>query len=208
MVSPIIIAVAVISLLSAGQPRDSYPPPTAANCRDATRTPWATSRSRSNRVYDGCTNVLLDGRNIFADHKRLEAPRFPGCRPNSRPATAASMAQNSRPITLITGCPEGNQPGGYLFAGVHEPKHLDARSSLFFEGRPVLITPRERPAVAKPGPVFLGKRGGFRSVDRCGHLQATGLDGPVDPRPANPAWITARMCGLPLVSVLFSRFWT
>ena len=51
--------------------------------------------------------------------------------------------------------PEGQQPGGYLLDKVREPKNLDSRPSLFWNARPVLITPRDAPDWLKSDQCFL-----------------------------------------------------
>ena len=148
VVLPVIIAVAAISLVSAAN-RELLIPRYRGQLSRRPQNPLGDQPQSLDPRYDGQTNVLLGGRSTFADRQRIEGPDFrlpPALNQYGTKLTADDAYY--RP-------PQGNRPGGYLFLGVREPKHLDTRSSLFLDGRPVLITPRDAPEWLKPDECFL-----------------------------------------------------
>jgi lipopolysaccharide export system permease protein len=113
-----------------------------------------------NATYDNQTMVLIGGKASFADEKRIEAPEFmlpePLWQYNSKQVTAKNA--------YYLPPEEGKHPGGYLFDGVKEPKHLDTRPSLLYKGTPVLITPHDRPDWLKPDQCFIASDVSFQQL--------------------------------------------
>ena len=138
VVLPIIIAVAVVSVLAAAN-RELVMPRYRAELARRPQDPLGDHAEGLTACYDLKTGVLLGGRSTFADQLRIEAPEFilpPGLRDYGRRLTAENAY--FKPA-------EGSHPNGYLFDGVHEPKNLDSRPSLSLRGEPVLITPHDAP---------------------------------------------------------------
>jgi lipopolysaccharide export system permease protein len=99
--------------------------------------------------YDNQTDVLISGKHTFAENKRIEMPDF------GMPPPLKQYGKHVLADSAYYQVPQGDRPGGYLFENVHEPKHLDTRPSLLWAGRPVLITPHDRPEWLKPNQCFV-----------------------------------------------------
>jgi lipopolysaccharide export system permease protein len=160
VLGPLIIAVAVVSLLSAAN-RETLIPRYRTELARTPQDPAGDKAQSLDSCYDGRTNILLGGKHTFAGQQRIENPVFslaqapPALRKYGTQVTADNAYY--RP-------PKGDRPGGYLFEGVHEPKNLDSRPSLplndrpdqpvLLKDQPVLITPHDAPWL-KPGECFL-----------------------------------------------------
>ena len=108
--------------------------------------------------YDNQTDVLINGKCTYADNKRIELPDF-RMPPSLKQYGRQVQAENAYYLP-----PQGDRPGGYLFDKVGEPKHLDTRPSLFSAGRPVLITPHDRPDWLKPDQCFIASNLDFEQL--------------------------------------------
>lgn len=138
IVVPIIIAAILISLLSAASRELVIP-----QLRDKlARRPQDLIGDVGQQLqprYDNRTDILIRGGSTFADRKRIERPDFllpPGLRDYGKQLQASNAFYHP---------PQGDHPGGYLLDVVWRPKDLSRRPSLSLAGRPVIITPRDRP---------------------------------------------------------------
>lgn len=89
--------------------------------------------------YDNETDVLIRGKFIYADQRRIEKPDF------LLPPVLNDYGKQLQADNAIYTPAQDDRPAGYLMVGVHEPKGLAKKASLSLEGRPVLITPRDAP---------------------------------------------------------------
>ena len=84
---PIIAAVAVVSLILAAN-REIVMPRLRHELSRGSKDPGGSKPQGLSWRYDGRTNVLLGGKNSFADQQRIEEPHF-ACR-RASPLTASS----------------------------------------------------------------------------------------------------------------------
>ena len=148
VVLPLIIAAATISLVAAANRELLIPRYRTEMSRRPQDLIGDLPQSLELR-YDNQTDVLLGGKNTYADRCRIEEPEF-GMPPTLRDYGKQLTAENAYYLA-----PEGQRPGGYLLDKVREPKNLDSRPSLFWNARAVLITPRDAPGWLKPDQCFL-----------------------------------------------------
>ena len=148
---PIIIAVAVVSLLSAAN-REILIPRYRAELSRRPQDPAGDKPQSLESRYDGRTNVMLGGKNTFAGQKRIQGPVFGLKR---APSALREYGDQLTADNAFYKPPKGNRPGGYRFEGVREPKNLDTRPSLKVNEQPILITPCDAPGWLKPGECFL-----------------------------------------------------
>jgi lipopolysaccharide export system permease protein len=177
---PIIIAVGVISLLSATN-REIL---VARYRHELLRRPQDPMGERPQSLeprYDGHTNVLLDGHYSLAGTQQIKEPCF-------RMPTRSSLADYDRELTAesasylgaaglyhgqswhdaqlamrhskhapfdFSALDKDNHPSGYLLEAVRRPKDLNSRPSKCLDGEPVLITPHDVPQWLKPTQCFL-----------------------------------------------------
>jgi len=145
---PIIFAAAILSVVAAVN-RETLIPRFRNELSRRPQDPLGDQPQAVEKRYDGQTDVLLAGKNTFADRKRISEPEFqmpPALRDYGRRLTADNTYYKP---------PEGDHPGGYLMVGVREPKNLDTRPTLFLNGQPVLITPHDRPDWLESDQCFL-----------------------------------------------------
>jgi lipopolysaccharide export system permease protein len=102
--------------------------------------------------FDNATDVVIGGKHAIVDQKRIANPDFlvPFHKPSLGEYGKQWIAENA-----YYHPPLGDHPGGYLLDNVVEPKGLAERKSLFLEGRPILITPHDRPDWLKPNQAFV-----------------------------------------------------
>jgi lipopolysaccharide export system permease protein len=157
IVMPIIAAAVVISLLAAANREFIIP-----RFRDEmARRPQDLIGDQAQSLdprYDNQTDVLISGKFTYAENKRIESPDF------SMPAPLKRWGKHVLAENAYYQPPEGDRPGGYLFDKVREPKFLDTRSSLLLAGRPVLITPCDRPDWLKPDQCFVASNLDFEQL--------------------------------------------
>jgi lipopolysaccharide export system permease protein len=99
--------------------------------------------------YDEQTDVFLRGESAAASRQQIIKPAF---------RLPPSLDHYGRDITASAAYykePQGNRPRGYLFVGVDHPKDIGRQPSLFLEGRPVVITPRDAPDWLQPDQCFV-----------------------------------------------------
>jgi lipopolysaccharide export system permease protein len=139
---PIIAAVAVVSLILAVN-REILMPRYRHELSRGSKDPSGCKPQSLGSRYDGRTDVLLRGKNSFADQQRIEEPRFrmPPSLSNYSVDLTAANAYYKAPCKTA----EGDRPGGYLFQGVRSPRNLSTRPSLPLDGPKVLMTPCDTP---------------------------------------------------------------
>ncbi|MHB1035872.1 MAG: LptF/LptG family permease [Pirellulales bacterium] len=108
--------------------------------------------------YDNETDVQIGGKQTFANRQRIHKPNF------ALPPALEAYGSQLTAKEAYYQPPLGNRPAGYLLDGVLEPKDLDKRASLSLSGRPVVITPRDRPDWLKPGQCFVASNIDFEQL--------------------------------------------
>jgi lipopolysaccharide export system permease protein len=149
VVKPLIIAAAAICFLAAINREVMLP----RFREELTRKPQDLIGDHGQdlkRVYDSQTMILISGLHTFADRKRIEEPNF------LLPETLWQYGKqiNAKEAFYLPE-EEGKHPGGYLFNDVVEPKKIESKSSLLLAGKPVLITPLDRPEWLKSNQCFV-----------------------------------------------------
>lgn len=101
---------------------------------------------------DYTTDVIIGGKHAIVDQQKIESPDFvvPMHRPSlceygKRWVAIAAFYQNAH----------GDRPAGYLMDCVLEPTDLAKKPSLLLDGKPVLITPHDRPDWIAPHQAFV-----------------------------------------------------
>jgi len=150
VVMPLVAAVAGIGLLSAAN-RELGVPRFINEVARKPKNPLGDQPQKFTPRPDNQTGVVFDGEAVRLGDRSIDQPNF------ILPArTELSRYGSQLKAERAVYCPpQGDRPGGYLLDGVSEPKNLDSRPSLRFEGRPVLITPRDAPDWLQPGQCFL-----------------------------------------------------
>ena len=154
---PIIAAVAVVSLIMAAN-REILMPRFRHELSRGSKDPAGCKPQSLGSRYDGRTNVLLGGRNSFADQQRIEEPHFR--MPSNLSVYGADLTAANAFYQPPCKSPEAARPGGYLFKGVRRPKNLNTRPSLPVGGPPVLMTPCDTPWL-KPDECFVASEVDF-----------------------------------------------
>ena len=108
--------------------------------------------------YDNQTDVLINGKCTYAENMRLESPDF------HMPPSLNQYGRQLQAKNAYYCPPQGDRPGGYLFDEMRKPKNLDSLPSLLLAGRPVLITPHDRPQWLKPGQCFIASNLDFEQL--------------------------------------------
>jgi lipopolysaccharide export system permease protein len=145
---PIIVAVGVISLLSAANREILMP----RYRHELSRCPQDPSGSRPQSLelrYDGRTNVVLSGKCSYLEESRIEEPNF------RMPTSLGDYGSVLTADNAYYKPPTKDRPGGYLLDGVRRPKNLNVKPSLRQNGEAVLITPCDAPGWLKADQCFL-----------------------------------------------------
>lgn len=145
---PIIVAVGVVSLISAAN-RELL---VSRYRHELSRGPKDPSGSKPQSIgsrYDGRTNVILGGECTYADQCRIKEPIF------RMPTSLRDYGDELTADNAYYKPPEGGRPGGYRLEGVRRPKNLSTRPSLPRKGDPVLITPCDAPDWLEPDQCFV-----------------------------------------------------
>ena len=181
---PIIIAVAVVSLLSAANREILMP----RYRHELSRRPQDPSGSKPQSLasrYDGRTNVALGGKCTYADENRIEEPSF-RMPPNLYDYGSQLTADNAyyKP-------PRGRSSRRISLFGMRQPKNLNTRRSLWLNGEPVLITPRNAPDWLKADQCFLVSDVDFDQLTGGKSLTQLSSTAQLIQGLRNPAWTTA-----------------
>jgi lipopolysaccharide export system permease protein len=102
--------------------------------------------------YDEFTNVLICGHNLVIDKKKIEQPVFVLLL-TKEPLRVYGKSWVAATAQFLPA--NESHPNGYLLEDVTEPKSIAQRSSIFLEGRPVLMTPQDNPSWLKPNEAFV-----------------------------------------------------
>lgn len=148
VIVPVIVAVAVISVLAAAN-RELLIPKLRSQLSIRPKDMAGDTGHDVLPRYDNRTNVLIRGASAFADQQRIEAPDF------LLPASLDRYGKHLKAARAFYKPPTNGFPGGYLLQDVQEPKSLQLQPSLAIDNQPVLITPRDAPALLKPNECFL-----------------------------------------------------
>jgi lipopolysaccharide export system permease protein len=102
--------------------------------------------------YDDASNVLIRGRNLIVDQKKIAMPEFfLALAPHSLQIYGESWTAN---LASFVPAKDGH-PAGYLLQDVVLPQNLAQKPSLLLpDGRPVLMTPHDYPWL-KPNEAFM-----------------------------------------------------
>jgi lipopolysaccharide export system permease protein len=148
IVTPIVAAVAVVSLFTALN-REVVIPRCRSELSRGSKDPLGDHPQSFNPRYDNRTDVLFEGKNTYADQKRIEEPII------TFPSTLRKHGKRIVAANAFYLPAEGNRPAGYKLVGVREPRNLESRQSLFMDSRSVLIMPCDAPDWLKPDQCFL-----------------------------------------------------
>ncbi len=148
VIRPVIIAVAVISLIAAAN-RELVIPRLRSQLAIQPKEMAGDSGRDVPPRYDNHTRVLIRGESTFVDEQRLKAPDF------LLPASLDRYGKHLKAENAYYLPPVDGRPGGYLLRKVEEPKNLQTQLSLSLDGQPVLITPRDASGWLKPDECFL-----------------------------------------------------
>ncbi len=145
---PVIAAAIAVSLLSAAS-RELVMP---KFCQQLARNPRDLIGDVGQPLqpqWDNGTEVLICGQRTFGDKQRITAPDF------LMPSALSQYGSHLKGEEAFYRPPQGDRPGGYLLAGVKQPKDLAKRPSLRLAGRPIVITPHDAPDWLKPDQCFV-----------------------------------------------------
>ncbi|MGA2034000.1 MAG: LptF/LptG family permease [Thermoguttaceae bacterium] len=172
VIMPVILAAAAISLFSAANRELVIPRFRDELSRQAT-DPVGKVAQKMDPQLDYQTDILIQGRNAYAEKQRIEQPSF------RLPETLSQYGETLVADNAFYQSAAGKRPAGYLLDGVQEPKNVAHLASLALNGRPVLIMPRDAPDWLQPNQCFVvsdvtfdqlnGGRG-FRSFASTGEL--------------------------------------
>jgi len=98
--------------------------------------------------YDNSTDILLRGQAAYRKDQRIAQPNFL-LPPNLDQYGGQLIAENAYYVP-----PTQDHPGGYLMDKMIRPKNLHEKPSLFWKGRPVILTPHDH-AWLKPDQCFV-----------------------------------------------------
>lgn len=148
IVMPLIIAAGVVSLLAVAN-RELIIPHFRDELSRQSKDLIGDQAQDLLAHYDNQTDVIIGGKATYAADKRIRSPDF------LMPSRLTQYGKRVKADNAYYQPPQGDRPGGYLLDKVSEPKHLESRPSLLWNGRPVLITPHDRPEWLKPGQCFI-----------------------------------------------------
>ena len=146
---PIIVAVAVVSLLSAAN-RELVIPRYRNELSRRPQDPLGDQPQGLKPCYDNQTDVVLGGKSTFADQKRIEEPNFLICR-----RRCGNTATNWSPTTPITCRPKGTARADTCSTACASRRTSTPARRCSCDGEAVLITPHDAPDWLKPDQCFL-----------------------------------------------------
>jgi lipopolysaccharide export system permease protein len=164
VLTPIVAAVAAVSLLSAAS-RELLIPRYRAEFSLRPQDPLGDKPQILKSCRDNQTDVELGGKSTYANQRRIEEPNF-GL--TQAPAALREYGNQILADNAYYWPPQGSRPGGYMLDGVREPKNLDTCRSLFLNGEATLITPRDAPDWLKPNQCFLRSNVDFSFLTQDG----------------------------------------
>ncbi|HEV3342415.1 MAG TPA: LptF/LptG family permease [Pirellulales bacterium] len=157
VVRPVIVAAAVISLLTCAG-RELVIPPLAKKLDREPKNLRGDNGEELRPRYDNETNVLMQGRVTFANEARIQDPSF---------VLPEELNQYGKQLSAANAYyqgPQGDRPGGYLFKGVTSPPRLLQSPSLAVKGKPIVMTPLDQPRWLKSDECFLASNVSFTQL--------------------------------------------
>ncbi|MCA9100268.1 MAG: LptF/LptG family permease [Pirellulales bacterium] len=145
VIAPIIGATIVISL-TAVVSREAVIPSIRKQLSREPRDLLGQAAQEMQPQFDGRTNVLLTGKQTFADRQRIHRADFklpPGLDEYGTDLVATDAFYQP---------PQGDLPGGYRMVDVLHPADLADKPSLSLDGVPTLLTALDAPDGLKLGP--------------------------------------------------------
>ncbi|MFO0898437.1 MAG: LptF/LptG family permease [Pirellulales bacterium] len=149
IVRPVVLAVFAVSLTAAGVREFVIPavrdqPGLSRNAQDLLGD---TGRDLT-PLYDQQTDILLQGKETYADSQRIHKPNF-----RLLNALAVHGSQLVGEDAFFR-APQNGRPAGYLVQGVTQPPKMNERPSLEQGGKAIILTPRDHDWL-KPNEVFV-----------------------------------------------------
>jgi lipopolysaccharide export system permease protein len=138
IVAPILVAVAVVSVLAALNrefliPR--YQDKLSRNAQD-----WMGENARPvHPRYDVETDIYIGGMHTFANESRIEKPNF------LLPPRLSEFGSRLIAENAYYRRPAPERPGGYLLCGVTQPEDLEDRTNIIDGEIPVILMPKQTP---------------------------------------------------------------
>lgn len=148
VIAPVLLAALSISLLAAASRELVIP-----HIRDQlSREPgdlMGDSGQELQPRYDNETDILIRGRQTFANEERIRSPSF------LLPQELDYWGKVIEADNAYYRRPSGERPGGYLLDGVRQPTNIAEVESIPWRDGYVVITPRDAPDWLKPNQCFI-----------------------------------------------------
>ncbi len=157
VIKPVIVAVAIIALLAAIN-RELIIPRVRGNLSHNAQNLNGRKAQPLQPRYDNETEVLFGGAETSAADQSIVAPNFFLRKPLDK------YGKHLVADKAFYKPPQGDRPGGYLFADLDQPKRLDQLPSLKVNGKPVILTPADTPWL-EPGQCFVASGVGFEQLE-------------------------------------------
>jgi len=159
IIQPVIMAVIVISVARVAN-RELVIPAVRQHLSHDTQDLGGNTGKPLRPRYDNETGVLLGGSGslTFSAERRIQKPDF------YMPAGLNRYGVRLMAENAFYEPAQSDRPGGYRFSNLEHPKGLETQPSLTFEGRPVLLTPRDC-SWLKPGECFLVTEVSFEHLE-------------------------------------------
>lgn len=138
IIKPVIIAVAMISLLAALN-RELVIPRIRGNLSHNAQNLNGKNAQTLEFSYDNATNILLRGAETIAEEQCIVKPDF------ILPPELAVYSKRIAADRAYYRSAFGDKPAGYLFDQLEQPKNLDHQPSVEQDGKRVILTPRDTP---------------------------------------------------------------
>lgn len=138
VVTPVIVAAAAISLISATA-RELVIPNFRAQLSRSARDLQGDQAQKLQPREDHRTYIILGGSQTFGNEQRIQDANF------LLPRELDQWGPQLVAANAYYRSPEADRPGGYLLKGVTQPVDIAARESLSLEGERVVITSRDEP---------------------------------------------------------------
>ncbi|HZL87347.1 MAG TPA: LptF/LptG family permease [Pirellulaceae bacterium] len=120
---------------------------------------WLGSAAKPCRpMWDLKTNILISGKDTFANQKRIEAPTF-----SQLPEEFKSWGRQITADNAWYQPPVDGRPSGYLVRGVRLPENLNSLDSAAIAGDTTLFSPKDNRWL-KPGECFVASGVSFEQL--------------------------------------------
>jgi lipopolysaccharide export system permease protein len=138
VVAPLVGGVIVVSLLAAANRELLVPRFRSQLMRNA--QDWeGQSKKELQPRYDNQTDILIAGRYTLAAEQRILQPAF------RLPYGLGDFGNQLSATDAYYQAAQADRPGGYLLVEVEQPGDLAEIASVWIEGRPILLSPRDTP---------------------------------------------------------------